>query len=160
MNILLESEGGHMSTFGMQSTQVPGFFLVFLSTCLTREWGSALCRALLSGIFLGDLLPCHSFHNHLATPSSGDTFLPSSRLLFPAATYCQFISDAKLKPTSSALLFQWLAITLRIRATPSSNRRFYLTWFYSSLTSPTSALQYSPGGQLVISRPMSPFFCL
>lgn len=69
MNILLESEGGHMSTFGMQSTQVPAFFLVFLSTCLTREWGSALCRALLSGIFLGDLLPCHSFHNHLATPS-------------------------------------------------------------------------------------------
>lgn len=114
----------------------------------------------LSGTFLGDLLPCHSFHNLLATPSSGDTFLPSSRLLFPAATYCQFISEAKLKPTSSALLFQWLAITLRIRATPSSNTRFYLTWFYSSLASPTSALQYSPGGQLVISRPMSPFFCL
>lgn len=143
MNILLESEGRYESTF--LNTEYKSAGILVFSQHTPKMWVGLhpLPSSSLSGMFLGHFLPCHSFHNHLATPSAGDTFLPSSRLLFPAATYCQFIFLMQNKPASSALLFRWLAIP-RIRATSSSNTRFYLTWFYSSLTSLTIQSWWPP----------------
>lgn len=69
------------------------------------------------------------------TPSSSDTFLTNSSLPFSAASYCQhYPSNANLKAKSPAVLFQQFAIISKIRATHSSNMRFYMIWPFSSLT--------------------------
>lgn len=145
-----------MSTFlnvEHKSTGIlPG--LLSLSIRLKRGWGSTLCHAPLSqGYSWATSCPatastttCRHLSPKLQTPISSCYLLPI------------YLSDVNLKPASSALLFRWFAIIPRIRATSSSDTRFYLTWFYSSLTSPTPALQYSPGGPLTIGRRYLHFF--
>lgn len=94
----------------------------------------------------------YSFHSHPWAPSSGDSFLPSSRLLFPAASYCQhYLSNANLKPESTVLLSMARLIP-RMRATFSSNTRFYVAPLSPSPHPPS----HSHGGLLIISCPMSP----
>lgn len=127
------------------------FFLFSLPQQISKwVWAPPSALALFTGAIPGQ------DHNLPELPQPPVRFLHSMTPFLQAPdTYFQLLPNDNiilLMQTRNLhlllyVLFQWLAVIPKIRATFSSNMRFYNIWFSFSLTIPTPTLQ-SQGGLL------------